>query len=84
MVSFILLTAFERLLPWRSLAGVRNAVGADGMSLRWVILGGFCLVLAALPPLLLNQRLPLLGEALGIFIDGYYLSLVPNIFDSNI
>jgi hypothetical protein len=54
------------------------------MTRRWIILGGFCLVLAALPPLLLNQRRPLLGEAPSIFIDGYYLSLVPNIFDPNI
>lgn len=54
------------------------------MTRRWITPRRILSCLAALPPLLLNQRRPLLGEAPGIFIDGYYLPLVPNIFDSNV
>ena len=43
------------------------------MTRRWIIPRRILSCLAALPPLLLNQRRPLLGEAPGIFIDGYYL-----------
>src|SRR5437867_12934359 len=49
---------------------------------RWIILAGFCLVLAVLPSVLLNQRRPLLGAPPPIF--GYQLYLAPNIFNANI
>jgi hypothetical protein len=72
-------------LPFFVLMGPATAtVFAARMTRRWIILGGFCLILAALPSLVLNQQRPLLGEAPGIFIAGYYLPLAPNILNANI
>jgi len=48
----------------------------------WIVLAGFCLVLGALPSLLLNQRRPLLEEPPPIY--GYRLYLAPNILNPNI
>jgi hypothetical protein len=70
-------------LPFFVLMGPAIAtVLAAQLTRRWIILAGFCLVAAALPPLLLNARRPLLGEPPPIF--GYRLYLAPNIFNPNI
>jgi 4-amino-4-deoxy-L-arabinose transferase-like glycosyltransferase len=51
---------------------------------RWIIIGGVCLILAALPSALLNHRRPLLGEPPRNFGHRYTVSVAPNILSANV
>jgi 4-amino-4-deoxy-L-arabinose transferase-like glycosyltransferase len=70
-------------LPFFVLMGPAVAtILAARLTRRWIILAGFCLVLAGLPSVLLNHRRPLLGQPAPIF--GYHVYLAPNILNANI
>ena len=70
-------------LPFFVLMGPAVAtILAARLTRRWIILAGFCLVLAGLPSVLLNHRRPLLGQPAPIF--GYHVYLAPNILNADI
>jgi hypothetical protein len=72
-------------LPFFVLMGPAVAtVLAARITRGWIIIGGVCLILAALPSVLLNQRRPLLGEPPRIFGYRYNISLAPNILFANV
>jgi hypothetical protein len=72
-------------LPFFVLMGPAIAtVLAARITRSWIIVGGVCLVLAALPAVFFNQLRPLLGEPPRIFGHRYNISLAPNILSSNV
>jgi hypothetical protein len=60
------------------------AVLAARIPRRWIIIGGVCLILAALPSALLNHQRPLLGEPPRNFGHPYTISSAPNILSGNV
>jgi len=72
-------------LPFFVLMGPAVAtVLAARITRRWIIIGGVCLILAALPSVLLNHRRPLLCEPPRIFFHRYNISSAPNILSANV